>query len=83
MKPLSLKSWHFKTSEDIMMKFKSQALHTPRTKDCNAGGSGNPPFIIYTLWNIDILLHKQATRAKHFDGECILEFNQMIIESRG
>ena len=24
------------------------------------------------LQNIGILLHKQATRAKHFDGECIL-----------
>ena len=24
-----------------------------------------------TLWNIGILLHKQATRGKHFESECI------------
>jgi hypothetical protein len=39
-------------------------------------GSGNSPPLISTLWNIGILLHKQATRAKHFDGKCtILWFN--------
>ena len=36
----------------------------------NAGGSGNPPSPIPALWNIGILLHKQAIRTKHFDGEC-------------
>ena len=34
-------------------------------------GSGNPPFLISAIWNIGILLHKQATRNKHFDSECI------------
>ena len=70
-RPLSLKSWHFETSEDIMMKFKSQALYIKRNKYCNAGWSGNPPFLISALWNIGILLHKQATSNKHFHGECI------------
>ena len=62
LKPLSLKSWHFEASEDIMTKFKSQGLHTVRIKYCNAGRSGNPPALIPILWNIGILLHKQATR---------------------
>ena len=52
------KSLHFKASEDIMTKFKSQALHITRIRlYCNSGGCGNPP----SLWNIGILLHKQAT----------------------
>jgi hypothetical protein len=33
-------------------------------KYCNAGVSGNPPPPISALWNIGILLHKKATRAK-------------------
>ena len=33
----------------------------------NAGRSGNPPFLIPALWNIGILLHKQATLGKHFE----------------
>ena len=37
------------------------------------GGSGNPASLIPALWNIGILLHKQATRTKHFDSECIRE----------
>jgi hypothetical protein len=41
-----------------------------RIKYCNAGGSGNPPFLISALWSIGILFHKQATRTRHFDGEC-------------
>ena len=53
-----------------MTKFKSQALHIIRIKYWNACGSGNPYSLIPTLWNIGILLHKQATRTKHFDGEC-------------
>ena len=69
-RPLSLQSWHFKSSEDIMTKFKSQALHIIRIKCCNDGGSGNPPSLIYALWRIGILLHKQATHAKHFEREC-------------
>ena len=67
---LNLKSWHFEASEDIMTKFTSPGLHIIRIKYCNAGWSGNPPSFISTLWNIGILLHKQATRAKYFDGEC-------------
>ena len=33
---------------------------------------GNPPSLIAILWNIDILLHKQAKRTKHFEGECVM-----------
>ena len=54
-----------------MRKFKPQALHIIRIQYCNAGGSGNPPSLISALWNIGILLHKQATHAKYFDSECM------------
>ena len=50
-----------------MTKFTSQALHVIRIKFFKAGGSGNTPSLISALWDIDILLHKQATRAKHFE----------------
>ena len=52
-----------------MTKFESQALHIIRIKYQKAGWSGTPPFLIPALWNI--LLPKQATRAKHFEPECI------------
>ena len=63
-RPLSLKSWLFEA------KFKSQALDIIRIKYWKSGGSGNPPSLIPALWNIGILLYKQATRTKHFDGKC-------------
>ena len=75
-RPLTLKSWHFEASEDIMTKFRLQALHIQRIKYWNAGGSGSPPSFNPALLNIVILLHKQATRTKHFEPECI---NKMII----
>ena len=53
-----------------MTKFKAQALHIIGIKYCNVGGNGNPLSLISALWNSGILLHKQATHAKHFDGEC-------------
>ena len=65
----------FESSKDIMTKFESQALHVIRIKYWKAGESGNPrnpPSLIPALWNIGILLHKQATRAKHFGPECII-----------
>ena len=31
-----------------------------------------PTSLIPALWNISILLHRQATRTNHFDGQCIL-----------
>ena len=37
---------HFEASEDIMTKFKSQALNFKRIKCWKAGGSGNPPSLI-------------------------------------
>ena len=52
----------FEASEDIMTKFKSQGLHIIRIKYWNASGSGSPPSLIPALWNIGILLHKQAKR---------------------
>ena len=42
-----------------------------KNKYWNASGSGFPPSLISSLWNIGILLHKQATRIKHFCPECI------------
>ena len=62
---------HFEASEGIITKFKSQGLFTIRIKFWNASGSGFPPSLIPALWNIGILLHKQATRIKHFCPECI------------
>ena len=52
---LSLKSWHFEASADIMTKFKLKALHIIRIEYYNAGGIGNPPSF---LWNIGSLLRK-------------------------
>ena len=60
---LFLKFWHFKASRDIITKFKSKALYVIRIKYQKASVSGNPPSLI--------LLHKQATRTKHFDDQCI------------
>ena len=51
---------HFEASEGIITKFKSQGLFTIRIKFWNASGSGFPPSLIPALWNIGILLHKQA-----------------------
>ena len=51
-----------------MTKFESQALQIIRIKYWNAGGSGNPPSLIPALWKIGIVLHKQATQTKYFDG---------------
>ena len=51
----TLKTCYFEASEDIVTKFKSQALHTIRIKYWKASGSGNPPSFIPTLWKIAIL----------------------------
>jgi hypothetical protein len=66
----TLRPYHFESSEDIMTKFESQALHVIRIQYLKAGGSDNPSFLIPAHWNIGILLHQEATRAKHFVGEC-------------
>ena len=60
-----LRTYNFKASEDIMIKFKSQALHIIRIKYWKAGG-------IPALWNIGISLHKQATQTKNFEPDCML-----------
>ena len=57
-----------------MTKFKSQALQYIRIKYWKASGSGNPSSLIPALWNIGILLHKQATLGKHFRPECTSAF---------
>ena len=67
----TLRACHFEASENIVTKFKLQVLNVIRIKYENAGGSGNPPSLISALWNIGILLHKQATHAKYFDSECM------------
>ena len=43
-KPLGLKSWHF----EAKFKFKSQGLDIIGNRYCNAGGSGNPPFLTHS-----------------------------------
>ena len=63
----TLRPCRFESSEDIMTRFKSQALHVIRIKP---GGSGSPPSLIPALWNVAISLHKQATHSKHFEDEC-------------
>ena len=37
----------------------------------DSSGSGYPPSLNHALWNIGILLHNQATHAKHFKLKCI------------
>ena len=77
-KPLISKSWHSAASEDIMTKSKSQGLHIIRIKYWNTSGSVFPPSLIPTLWNIGILLHKQATLGKHFWLECMSLFFRQV-----
>ena len=60
----------YEASKD-MTKFKPQALLIIRINYCNAGRSGNPPSLIFSVWNKDILLYKKATCAKNVDNECI------------
>ena len=61
----TLKCWHFEAREDVMTKFRSQGLHIKRIKYGNASGSGFPPYLNPTLWNIDILHYKQAKLPRH------------------
>ena len=65
-----------------MTKFKLQARRTTKIKYWKASGSSNPPSLIHALWNIGILIHKQATRAKHFGPECTYSKYPVSIESR-
>ena len=54
----TLKTCYFEASEDIMTKFKSQALHIIRIKYWKASGSGNPPSLIPALRKIAIYVLK-------------------------
>ena len=67
----TLRPCHFEASEDTMTKSKLQALPVIRIKYLKTGGSSNPPSLIPALWNLGILLQKQATLTKHFDGQCM------------
>ena len=60
------KSWHFEATEDIKTKFKPQGLHIIWIKYLNTSGSGSPSPLIPALWNIGILLHKQANTVYSF-----------------
>ena len=51
----TLKNCYFEVSEDIMTKFKLQALHIIRIKCWKAIGSRNPPSFIPTLQKIALL----------------------------
>ena len=55
-----------------MTKFESQALYVISIKYWKAGGSGNPPFLIPALWNIGILLYKQAKLRKDMQHSVLL-----------
>ena len=54
----TLKTCYFEASEDIITKFKSQALHIIKIKYWKASGSGNPPFLIPALQKIAIYVLK-------------------------
>ena len=54
----TLKTCYFEASEDIITKFKSQALHNIKIKHWKASGNGNPPFFIPALQKIAILCLK-------------------------
>ena len=77
----TLQACYFEASEDIMTKFKSKALHIIRIKYLKASGSGNTPPLIPVLWNISILLHKQATHGKHFGPECKQKVGISVVKS--
>ena len=47
-----------------MTKFKSQGLYIIGIKHWNASGSGLPPSLIPTLWDIGILYYKKAKLRK-------------------
>jgi hypothetical protein len=51
----NFKDCYFEASEDIITKFKSQALHITRIKYWKASGSGSPPSLIPALQKIAIL----------------------------
>ena len=51
----TLNTCYFEASEDIMTKFKSQALHILKIKYWKASGSGNSLFLISALRKIAIL----------------------------
>jgi hypothetical protein len=76
MKLKTFKSWHFVATEDIITKFKSQALHAIRMKYINAGGSGsrsgNPPSLIPTLWNKGILFIKRPPGPNNMTASVLL-----------
>ena len=55
LKTYKFKVLHFEASKDIMIKFKSQAVHIIRIKYWKASGRGNPPFLIPVLQKIAIL----------------------------
>ena len=51
----NFKTWYFEAREDIITKFKSQALDIIRIKYWKACVSGNPPFLLTALRKIAIL----------------------------
>ena len=65
MKLKTSKVQNEEASEGIITKFKSQGVYIIRIKCWNASGSGPPPSLIPTLWNIGILHYKQAKLPKH------------------
>ena len=60
------KSWHFEANEDSGPNSNHKlSMSYFRNKYWNTDGSDNPSLFIPFLLNIGVLLHKQATHAKH------------------
>ena len=51
----TLNTCFIEASEDIITKFKSQALNIKKIKNGKVSGSGNPPSLIPALWKIAFL----------------------------
>ena len=77
LKLKTLKSWHFEASEDVMTKFKSQALHIIQNQILKCWWEWQPSLLHFILWKIDILFQKQATQTKHFDGESTKNYRSL------
>ena len=74
----------YEASKDMTI-FKSQAPHIIRINYCNAGGSGNPPSIISSLWNKALYfikrppVPKMLTTSVYSNGYQAVFFNSVCL----
>ena len=59
---------------ETMVVVDNEKAYENRQKYCVKCPFWPPPSLMPTLWNIGILLHKQATLGKYFGFECIYVF---------